>query len=654
MASAPSSDPGKSRKLVWMGVISAVFAALLLWQWPKGEKTAHNEPAPDPRLTYATRFRNVQPDVQYIGDDECAKCHRNLTNSFHDHPMGRSFLPVPQVTRLEKYDATSRNPFTALGMQYDVKPATDHAVHTEIRLRPNGGVLAAKAHEVQYVLGSGSQGRSYILERDGFVTQSPVAWYRRISGWDLAPGFEEMDSQFRFERKVDSRCLFCHVNRVEPVANTINRYQTPVFGERRGYSIGCERCHGPGELHAKFRKEHEEAVDVDETIVNPRHLEPALREAICQQCHIDPDIMVLRRGRGPFDFRPGLPLHLFWSMFLKKSGRAENLFVGQVDQMYASRCFQASSGKMGCTTCHEPHKLPPSDTKIAFYRGRCLQCHEKQGCSLPLADRQAKTPDDNCMLCHMPQRNSKDINHSWISDHRIPRMPAKAEGSRPERKPEPGEMPLVLFHENLVEPSHRPELQRDLAIALAEVGGSLHIADPKAMEVAASIARRALPLLEPGLAAWPDDVPAYEAKAIALRLQNRREEALQALERALQLAPDREFALARAARLAVELDQFPRAKTYLQRAIAVNPYDAGYHADLAGCFAVAREWPQVLQECRTAIELNPFRHEPRKLLVAAYLATGDRKAAKEEFDLLLGLKPPDADELRRWFAEQTK
>ena len=193
-----------------------------------------------------------------------------------------------------------------------------------------------------------------------------------------------------------------------------------------------------------------------------------------------------------------------------------------------------------------------------------------------------------------------------------------------------------------------------LAIALAEVGGSLHIADPKAMEVAASIARRALPLLEPGLAAWPDDVPAYEAKAIALRLQNRREEALQALERALQLAPDREFALARAARLAVELDQFPRAKTYLQRAIAVNPYDAGYHADLAGCFAVAREWPQVLQECRTAIELNPFRHEPRKLLVAAYLATGDRKAAKEEFDLLLGLKPPDADELRRWFAEQTK
>ena len=44
----------------------------------------------------------------------------------------------------------------------------------------------------------------------------------------------------------DPKCLFCHCNAVEPVADTLNRYRPPLF---RGHAIGCERCHGPGELH---------------------------------------------------------------------------------------------------------------------------------------------------------------------------------------------------------------------------------------------------------------------------------------------------------------------------------------------------------------------------------------------------------------------
>lgn len=653
MALAPSSQSSYLSKLVWAGLIAATAGVILYWRMPGSDEHAQSSAAPDPRLTYSTRFRNVRPDVQYIGDEACAKCHRQLATCYRDHPMGRSFLPVSQATKLEKYDAASHNPFTTLGMQYAIKPPEEDVLHTETRLRPDGAVLASKSHQVQYVMGSGSQGRSYVLDQDGYLLQSPIAWYRRTAGWDLAPGFDEMDRQYRFERKIDSRCLFCHVNRVEPVANTLNRYHAPVF-RGRGYSIGCERCHGPGELHARFRKSHEEPVDVDETIVNPRHLEPALREAVCQQCHLDPDIMVLRRGREPFDYRPGLPLHLFWSMFVKKSGRAEHAFVSQVDQMYVSRCFQASNGKLGCISCHDPHEMPAGDKKVDFYRRRCLECHEKQGCSLPIAEREAKAVGDNCIQCHMPQRNSKDINHTWLSDHRIPRMPAKAEPSHPSRLPEAGESPLVLFHENLIEPDHRPELQRDLGIALAEAAGSLHSSHPKAMEVAANIAGRALPLLEPGLAAWPDDVPAYEAKALALTVQGRHAEALPVFEMALKLAPEREFALSRAAKVAIELGQYTVARDYLQRAIAINPWDASYHADLARCLAIAYDWPQTIQQCQKAIDINPFRHEPRKYLVAAYLATGNRKGAREEFESLLGLNPPDADALRRWFAEQTK
>src|SRR5262249_55424803 len=114
-------------------------------------------------------------------------------------------------------------------------------------------------------------------------------------------------------------------------------------------------------------------------IVNPRHLEPVLREAVCQQCHLQGEVRVVRRGRSLFDYRPGLPLHLFESAFTRLPENASGQkSVGHVEQIALSRCFQESKGRFGCISCHDPHELPAPEKKIAFYRGRCLQCHQEQ------------------------------------------------------------------------------------------------------------------------------------------------------------------------------------------------------------------------------------------------------------------------------------
>src|SRR5207302_405536 len=102
----------------------------------------------------------------------------------------------------------------------------------------------------------------------------------------------------------------------------------PVFD---GFAIGCQRCHGPGELHVASRGTEKD------TIVNPRHLEPALREAVCEQCHLEGEVRLVRHGRGLDDFRPGLPMELFWSVFLPTSETGEGpKAVGHVEQMYQS------------------------------------------------------------------------------------------------------------------------------------------------------------------------------------------------------------------------------------------------------------------------------------------------------------------------------
>ncbi len=85
-----------------------------------------------------------------------------------------------------------------------------------------------------------------LIERDGFLFQSPITWYVRQRKWDLSPGYEK--ANLHFDRSVENNCLFCHANRVEPVAGPADRYRPPIF---RGHAIGCERCHGPGELHVK-------------------------------------------------------------------------------------------------------------------------------------------------------------------------------------------------------------------------------------------------------------------------------------------------------------------------------------------------------------------------------------------------------------------
>src|SRR5947208_2271401 len=90
-----------------VGVVLAVAGAALAWKWPFGPGQATNQPAPaaspDPRLTFATRYRNVRPDVAYVGDDRCAACHFRLTNSFHEHPMGRALGPPAAVGPVEAY-----------------------------------------------------------------------------------------------------------------------------------------------------------------------------------------------------------------------------------------------------------------------------------------------------------------------------------------------------------------------------------------------------------------------------------------------------------------------------------------------------------------------------------------------------------------------
>src|SRR4029077_4940957 len=115
------------------------------------------------------------PQAKYVGDETCARCHSQIAKTYHQHPMARSCAPVSSVAALERYE--KGNPFDAAGFHFLVEPRDQKVFHVTNRLDSAGRSLATSEVEVQFAIGAGNRGRSYLLNRNGYLFQSPISWY---------------------------------------------------------------------------------------------------------------------------------------------------------------------------------------------------------------------------------------------------------------------------------------------------------------------------------------------------------------------------------------------------------------------------------------------------------------------------------------------
>jgi predicted CXXCH cytochrome family protein len=584
-------------------------------------------PSADPRLSYSGRFLNVHPSVGYVGDAVCGECHLDTTRSFREHPMGQSLAAVREVLEQIPSDGDAAS-FTAYRNLFRVERRGERLFHIQAPLDAAGQPIGTLETEVQYVIGSGTRGYSYLSERGGFLFQTPISWFSQKHLWGLSPGF----TPARFPgRPISGECLFCHANRTRPRPDTVNGYETPIF---QGHAIGCERCHGPGERHVRERGDAL-AVEgpIDETIFNPskrKHggrIEPALRDAVCEQCHLSGETRVLHRGRDLYDFRPAMSVQQFWAVFVRDRREGRDKAVNHVEQMHQSLCYQRSTGadKLECVSCHNPHEKIAGPKRVPYYRARCLECHEQHGCSLPRPERLRANKEDSCIDCHMPRYAAADIPHTAATDHRIIRRRGpESEGAE--------EKPLIKSVKSFYEESgDEREWARDRAVALIRLIGEGK-GEPRLL------ARQALDLLSEPLSAWPDDLDAWEAQGAALNVMGRVSEALSAFEKVLQQAPNREQSLRAAAWLAKQVRQGDKSIDYWRRAVRSNPQRADYRADLARVLADAGAWEEAREHCQTWVRMEPASIEARKLLIRCLRHLGDDEAALREGKLLRRLE----------------
>ena len=152
---------------------------------------------------------------------------------------------------------------------------------------------------------------------------------------------------------------------------------------------------------------------------------------------------------------------------MKQGDRGQFEAVGHVEQMESSRCFRESQGRLGCISCHDPHRLPG-----AVHEGRVLSrtLHRvPRAEGLRLAVGREAGPGAGRGLHRVP--------HAAAGRHECPPHGGDGPPYPPRRdRPGPGETagrarsaggdrPCVDFHWAQMTEEERRDAGRDLGVA---------------------------------------------------------------------------------------------------------------------------------------------------------------------------------------------
>jgi predicted CXXCH cytochrome family protein len=588
--------------------LAAAGIALWLSQRSDPEPSA---PAPAPAETEfpippysASRYLNTGPEARYLGTQQCIGCHRDRHSSYLLTAHSRALADVNLAN--EPPDGSFDH--APSGRTYRVYRRDGQLRHEEVVRTAEGKEMARVDWPVRYVVGSGNNCRTYLIEVDGFLTESPITWYAGKKKWHMSPGYD-FPQHWGFERPVPSGCLACHSGRAELAAGTMHRF---TFHEK---AIGCESCHGPGSIHVDWHRANQHVPGREDlTIVNPKNLPRPLLESICSACHMNGPAAVVIRGRKSTDFRPGMPLTDYRTDYRFDAGSEQMTVVGHMEQLRQSACYKKSKN-MSCLTCHDPHAREKPADPVAYYRQVCVNCHESKPCREKMELRAEKA--DNCMTCHMP-RGDTDIPHVAFTHHRIGKH-APGQSKESDRTPE-----LVPVNDD----SHLTDLERQRNLGLAYLEASRN---PQYARYAGAFRARTRTLLENVHAAGLRDGDVAEALAETWWKRDHERTADYAREAvdAKRISPEaRALALILQADSEMQERDFARAAELLKKLVTQRRYSEDWQL-LGVCYLEQGLVREALPALQQALAIKPYRPDVHGALADAYRKLGDTKRAEE-------------------------
>lgn len=501
----------------------------------------------------------------------CERCHEEIFRKYLATPMANA-----SGVALDRAIPGGLNHF-ASGVKYSVF-SKDGSLWLSYD-RPGNSPLNG-SHKLDYFLGSGHLGVTYLYSLNGYLLESPVAYYANRNKYDMKPGlttFRAMPPAL----PITSGCLRCHMSGLQQEdTGSRNRYQALPFLHS---GITCERCHGDASQHV--------ATNGRATIINPIKLDPERRDSVCINCHLEGDTNVEHHGRSVLDYKPGDRISDFISYFIYASANASGRGVSEIEQLSLSKCKRISGDAMSCMSCHDPHYTPPKEERAGFYRSKCLACHSQ---SKFLTKHYPSNSD--CISCHMPAGKAENIPHVAWTDHRIRQRPYQSDLSNASSTNDE----LVSF---LQDPS-----ARDLALAYynLEVNGN------------ATARNKIQPLLCSALQTNPQDPALLSSLGYLAQLDGEAAHALELTQSSLKVDPNSIEATNNLAMLLAKSGQLASATSLWRRAFDLNEDNEKLGINLALAECMSNKQDAARQVLEKVLVYSPDSQIARRRLKTMY------------------------------------
>lgn len=370
------------------------------------------------------------PADGYVGSATCRSCHAHEHDTWHDSYHRTMTQRAGPTAVLGDFDGVT---LSQLGQSWQLERKGDEywiemdepvaAPGTKPARVKRRAVVATGSHRMQLVWYETGYGRiTGILPFVWLVDEA--RWIPRSSAFVMPP-------QVQVEHELGQWsiiCLKCHVTHGRPRADMDTGGLHAADTHVAEFGIGCEACHGPGEVHVNANRSplrrygQRLGGQPDPTIVNPARLDHRRSTQVCGQCHGMHDYMLEGSALqqwfdGGFRYRPGDDL--FATRRLKAHGGDDQYWSDGVprvagreyNQLAGSGCFE--KGEMSCTSCHEMH-VPADDPRPRdawrndmLHAGSedrsCIECHGDLAKDVAAHTHHAAgSSGSSCVNCHMP------------------------------------------------------------------------------------------------------------------------------------------------------------------------------------------------------------------------------------------------------------
>jgi hypothetical protein len=378
----PDPSPEPPRPPVWeIGAIVLVLAAVV---------------AVALRWSYSAPGLSGRATAPYVGAASCRECHPGQAAAHARSGHARTLLRVAGSPLVERLDGVTVEDPERPGVTWTYRRKGD-ALTTE---RREAG--AVERFVLEYAFGSGHHATTFVTltSRDPL---DPALLEHRLTlfahqplpgvtpGLSLAGKAAGNTPAGRHHGRFNTlKCFGCHTT------VTSDRGPDVLDPSALIANVTCERCHGPARDHVAAARAGKPEGALRMRLGSGR-TSPSAELTFCGQCHRLPDMITAGRA----------------SIVPENTTLVRHQPVG----LMQSACYTRTSGGLSCSTCHDPHARPSTDT--AAYEAVCLSCHRG-----PKQTACPVNPNAGCVGCHMPRRDT--TRGMKFTDHWIRAQPLTA------------------------------------------------------------------------------------------------------------------------------------------------------------------------------------------------------------------------------------